>query len=49
MFSAAEKTCNDDGALCPGDECDATFRIRIVAPGAEPFDLQVCTDWNTSY
>ncbi|VDM07069.1 unnamed protein product [Wuchereria bancrofti] len=40
LFSAAEKTGNDGEVLCPGDECD-TFRIRIIAPGAEPFDLQV--------
>uniref|UniRef100_A0A158Q8H9 Clustered mitochondria protein homolog n=1 Tax=Elaeophora elaphi TaxID=1147741 RepID=A0A158Q8H9_9BILA len=38
---AVEKTDNSDEALCPSDECDATFRIRIIAPGAEPFDLQV--------
>lgn len=38
---ATEKTGNDDAALCPTDECEATFRIRIIAPGAEPFDLQV--------
>uniref|UniRef100_A0A8R1Y3J4 Clustered mitochondria protein homolog n=2 Tax=Onchocerca TaxID=6281 RepID=A0A8R1Y3J4_ONCVO len=35
------KTGNDDEALCPNVDCDATFRIRIIAPGAEPFDLQV--------
>ncbi|KAK6100365.1 Clustered mitochondria family protein [Brugia pahangi] len=40
LFSAAEKTGNDGEVLCPSDECD-TFRIRIIAPGAEPFDLQV--------
>ncbi|MCP9258691.1 Clu protein [Dirofilaria immitis] len=38
---AAGKIGNDGKALCPGDDSDATFRIRIVAPGAEPFDLQV--------
>ncbi|VDK79802.1 unnamed protein product [Litomosoides sigmodontis] len=38
---ATEKTGNDDVAPCAADECDATFRIRIIAPGAEPFDLQV--------
>ncbi|VDP18033.1 unnamed protein product [Onchocerca flexuosa] len=39
--TVAEKTGNDDEAICPSDDCDATFRIRIIAPGAEPFDLQV--------
>uniref|UniRef100_A0A1I7W360 CLU_N domain-containing protein n=1 Tax=Loa loa TaxID=7209 RepID=A0A1I7W360_LOALO len=38
---AVEKTGNDDEALCPSDKCETTFRIRLIAPGAEPFDLQV--------
>lgn len=27
--------------LCGGDAAESTFRVHIIAPGAEPFDLQV--------
>ncbi|VBB30679.1 unnamed protein product [Acanthocheilonema viteae] len=40
---AAEKTGIDE-PLCPSGECEAMFRIRIIAPGVEPFDLQVSSN-----